>query len=920
MSAQNEIVRFVAKVEMDPQNAAEYQKGLSDAEKANESLRESISSTVQQMNELRAKGEEASDAFKQLQKSLDSDTKALKESTKEAEKYSKALGLNQMSYNELAKHAKQVRKALNDTHKEANPQLWEKYNKELIATTKRMAELKRGTSEAKTLWVKLREGITPTFNILRLGQSIIKGLGNVAKKVFGDIQTETQAVGDIIQREMAVASAVWSHFIRNLSSSRGDITLTYSEVAKLAREAADLKDEIFELTNSYKVMEAEATPRMQELEATFRDTTKPIKERQDALEEMKTLELSLAQERLTIAEQEEEAAAKNFKRQTALEKDAAEEFIKNYIEAKKKGYVDEAETYGQLIEAERGYQQLLSSNTMISSKQYDKFHKMLEEVRAAIAETKPEVIDFYNTFKQYNLGNDEVTSAFADAYANRIKAQAEASESAMDAKYVRLNAQLKNQTKTDAEKAYNKRIKAAEDAYKKETAQLKEQLINRQITQAQFTAKSMAAEEAMLNAKIAINKAYGKEVGELEEKIADNRLQIRLKMAEAFKKGDESLKKWEQKQEQELQKEVREFVESFTDTVKKEFEDLDVDSPLTGLLDKWSDGEWQSRSGKLFKANLDFDTEMTSLEQLHDAMMLTEEEYLARKKHLHEEYAKTVAEINLSTWMNAAEVAGQFLEQASNAVSALREAEEADLEARMQAELTAAGDNADERERIEAEYEARKLETQKKYADADMAINIAKTIAAGALAAMQAFAQLGPVAGAVAAALLAVTTAAEVAAIVAQRNAIKNTSASSSSSTATTGGAVGFSEGGYTGDGGRLQVAGVVHRGEYVVAAPELRDPYVARQVAGIERMRLARTGGTSRYPGFAEGGYTDVSEAAAGSQSQDMSRQLSDIISVLLDIHDTPIPAIMTTSQYEAELIREERHRKFSSLRRKNK
>ena len=200
-----------------------------------------------------------------------------------------------------------------------------------------------------------------------------------------------------------------------------------------------------------------------------------------------------------------------------------------------------------------------------------------------------------------------------------------------------------------------------------------------------------------------------------------------------------------------------------------------------------------------------------------------------------------------------------------------------------------------------------------------MAINIAKTIAEGAVAAMKAFADLGPIAGAVMAGILAATTVAQVAVIVAQRNAIKNASSASSSSAgaAAAGGVDGFSDGGYTGNGGRLEPAGIVHRGEYVVAAPELRDPAVAAQVAGIERLRLSRVGGRSRLPGFADGGYTDT---AAALQSPEVERKLDAITEVLLDIYDNPIPAYMFTSQWEAETIRIERHKKFSSLRRKSK
>ena len=314
----NEIVKFIAEVELDPQTAAEYTKGLQEAEKHNAALRKSISETVQKMDELKAAGQENSAEFQRHKASLEADTKALKESSKQAEKYSSALGIQSMNYNQLQKHAKQVRAALNSVHKEANPQLWEKYNKELIATQKRMSELKGGADKTKGVLGGMFKKIIPTFDVVQLGLKAVNGLVNLGKKAWEDFKNETQKWGDAIRVEMAAVDAVWHHFIRNLSAGREEITLSYNEVAKLAREAAKLKDEIFELTNSYKILEAEAKPRMQELEAVFRDTSRPIEERKEALEEMKQLELQLAEDRLLIAKQEEDAAYDHFRIQISF--------------------------------------------------------------------------------------------------------------------------------------------------------------------------------------------------------------------------------------------------------------------------------------------------------------------------------------------------------------------------------------------------------------------------------------------------------------------------------------------------------------------------------------------------------------------------------------------------------------------------
>ncbi|MDO8972249.1 MAG: hypothetical protein Q7U74_16255, partial [Saprospiraceae bacterium] len=51
----------------------------------------------------------------------------------------------------------------------------------------------------------------------------------------------------------------------------------------------------------------------------------------------------------------------------------------------------------------------------------------------------------------------------------------------------------------------------------------------------------------------------------------------------------------------------------------------------------------------------------------------------------------------------------------------------------------------------------------------------------------------------------------------------------------------GYSKGGYTGDGGKYEPAGIVHKGEYVIPADMLRNPQVASMVAGLENFRQTR-------------------------------------------------------------------------------
>jgi hypothetical protein len=69
---------------------------------------------------------------------------------------------------------------------------------------------------------------------------------------------------------------------------------------------------------------------------------------------------------------------------------------------------------------------------------------------------------------------------------------------------------------------------------------------------------------------------------------------------------------------------------------------------------------------------------------------------------------------------------------------------------------------------------------------------------------------------------------------------------------------VGFAEGGYTGDGGKYEPAGVVHKGEYVSPAHVVRSPAAQPHLAALERMR----------GGYADGGFVANTGTVDASQT----------------------------------------------------
>ena len=284
-----------------------------------------------------------------------------------------------------------------------------------------------------------------------------------------------------------------------------------------------------------------------------------------------------------------------------------------------------------------------------------------------------------------------------------------------------------------------------------------------------------------------------------------------------------------------------------------------------------------------------YTSELELLKQAQEEELLSVEEFEQAKLQLKLKYAQEYAQ-----------KAADFAAMASDAISALQSAEIANTEAKYDAEIAAAGDNKAEVERLENEKAKKKLDIEKKYADVQFAVTAAEIVANTAMAIMQAYAQLGPIAGTVAAVLMGITGAAQLAVANAQRQKVKQMSLSGSSSSETpqTGQIKlkeGFAEGGsntgdhtdggYTGKGDRYDVAGWVpyHHGEYFVAVPEMKDPAVQDHVRAIDKIRRKRTNRNPLPAGFAEGG-ANMPSSGSDSEGVQNNEETNQKLFALLD------------------------------------
>lgn len=267
--------------------------------------------------------------------------------------------------------------------------------------------------------------------------------------------------------------------------------------------------------------------------------------------------------------------------------------------------------------------------------------------------------------------------------------------------------------------------------------------------------------------------------------------------------------------------------------------------------------------------------ELAMLKNMHKRGLVAEKQYQqARAKLAVETAAKWTKE--------AAEISG-------NLITSMKEDAIAASDAEYDKRIANAKKNGEDITKLEEEKEAKQLDIKKQYARAEFVVKVANIVADTGAAVMKTFAQLGFTPWGIAAATaVAATGALQVYAAKSQLSTILAAQPGSSATSTTTAIATtttaseskataeedkketltrittGYSEGGYTGPGGRYEVAGVVHRGEYVVPMPIMNHPRVVDAVGTIEAIRKNRAlAAGARYTpsqGFAEGGYTGES------------------------------------------------------------
>ena len=341
--------------------------------------------------------------------------------------------------------------------------------------------------------------------------------------------------------------------------------------------------------------------------------------------------------------------------------------------------------------------------------------------------------------------------------------------------------------------------------------------------------------------------------------------------------------------------------------------DAAYEKAKTNILQQEEDKRYQIRQQYgLVSLQEEYEKEMQWLQQQRDQELLSLEEFEKAKVQVKIKYLKSSFDY--------------YSDMFSGAVSALQEAELANIDAKYDAEIQRAGDNSEEVARLEKEKENKKLAVQKKYANVQFAIKVSEIIANTAVAIMQAFAQMGHIAGAIAAAVMTTTGAAQIAVANAERKKVMNMTVDGSGSSGGSGTRVatgsssnaGYYVGGWSGDGSPYEVDGPVHKKEYVVPSFVMSEPAAMNHVVALEAMRRQKTNANplpGSVVGMATGGYSGNTPKEPDDTSVGIPLSIIKmLVSLLTQLNKGPLKAYVVQSELQAEQDKLNESRKIGS------
>ena len=830
--------------------------------------------------------------FKAAQKQLIANTKAQNDLNESAKRYEKIINdISGSSLNELQaayrKTYQQMRKARPDS-------------KEYEAAAKTVKQLRTRMKELEDQGRQSQKIFGGFFS--KIGWAgIVTGALALFRRFAKDMISQTQLVGDKWKFETAGWKNAYGSFIADLSSGKGwnEMIERMRTAYKVGKQVAAMLDEMFERNNSLSLQESEMNLEAERQRKIMMDATVAARDRLAAAEDYDRIQQQIAANRKAVAQEELDTYKMQLQQRTSLSDAELDAFVRDYNA--NKDLIDQAKDYQNQYKAmEQQVNSLYSTMISGNGSAYNAYKKRYDQAVAdfnTFKESADQTVVYWSEIvDKYNLGNDEMVKNYVDARKKMTDADVnyERATQRSNRQAANLRNQMASEAASAANQAYQDEIKRSEDRFKELQNAAKAAYAAGEISEAEYQQRLTNLQEAGLKDRIAIGERHKQSVVELTGQLLDLNIAEMEKVRKVLTTDEAELAKL-------LQEEIDEAIAAIDDVLDEGLEDWIED------FNKLRDRAEQIREGldPVGTLQKQMAAELQTLDEAHEANLLSEEEYQKARAEIIKRYAKETREIQAESIAAGIQSAQKYIGELDAFFSALQSTAQAQLEARMQAELTAAGENAEQREAIEEKYEREKLELQKRYATVNMTIEIAKAVAAGALAIMQAWAELGPIGASVMTALISATTAAQVANIIAQRNAILATTVSSAGSSTSEVGertVAGFHDGGYTKRRSNdYDAVGVVHANEWVAPAAMVRaNPITFATLESMRRSGRYRSGAT----GFADGGIVGGGAAAApatvGEGNLALLQETHDLMQKILDA--LPFPTYVVLSEINAK------------------
>lgn len=490
------------------------EKQIKETEKAMEKLTKAGKTETQAYQELKATRDMARADMDDYTRKISENNRTIAENKKKIEELTAGMDLNEMSMRQLRQRAAELKRQLDVTSASANPKEFSALQDELKKVNTRMFDVQ---NEGKGLMDQFSSMNNPIGSAARAVQGfsqVLKGLianpvGIVIMAIVavfyalktaiaGSDEATTKyeaavaalgSVLDTLKRNVTEVVAAFINLItldfkglKENANNLAEINKNLVDNAKSAWDAAIAEDALSDAIARNNDVSDVNKARIAELRQISRDMTKSIDERKKA-----------SKEALRLEEENYKMSVNNISGQYDIWKGKN----KNLIDAMKRG------SFAQYTEVEK-YMQMVQEGTELTYEQRLELARLVNDITTTLDRgTEEEKENFRSFFSEMSSMQEQYFSESRRDVITSSRIEEEARKEALEKRLQKIDLELS-----------------------KETALLKQQLIDKQITQNQYDKLTEEKSLESLNKKLEIAGLEADKRAEIEQQILDYKIKV----------------------------------------------------------------------------------------------------------------------------------------------------------------------------------------------------------------------------------------------------------------------------------------------------------------------------------------------------------------------------------------------------------